>query len=834
VTSNDSADQAAVAREVDALVARVFFVIAGVVCLGALGVVLTTALSSQREIFVGGATAALSFAGLLAGAAQLARRGRLHVGVALALAATMACATLFAVWSRLGIHALILGAYGTLIVVAAAVVGMRVAAALTAVCALALAGMYAAEGQGYLLGREQVAAMPAETRVLTHLLIVAMAALFGWMLSRTNAATLGRAQRQERRFRKLLEIAADWYWEQDEQFRFTSISASYERRTGLAVADQLGRPTWALPEFELTPARWSAHRADLDARRPFHDFVLKRRTADGRSVYLSLSGEPMFDDRNRFVGYWGVGRDVTDALEARRALEAAESRYRNLFARSPSPFIIHRAGSILAANDAAAQFFGYAAPEAMRGLPMLALNHADSRELSSRRLAALEAMPAGGSLPSVELRLARADGGAVLAQVSVVRIELDDGLANLSIHFDLTERRAAEAALAQAKEAAEAASRAKSAFLANTSHEIRTPLNGLIGLVRLALDGRTGVEQKNEYLRRIADSAQALTGIISNILDLSKIEAGKLEVEHVDFDLREVLAAACAAHRALAAEKGLGFALHSDDAVPSWVSGDPVRVRQILTNFMSNAVKFTSRGRIDVRITAPAVGRVRFAVDDTGPGIDAATQERLFRPFSQGDESTTRRFGGTGLGLSICRQLAEKMGGAIGVDSRPGRGSTFWAELPLPAVAARDAAPAATPEDDATLQGARVLLVEDNPVNLLVAETLLANWGVEVVKATDGRQAVEAVEREAGRFDAVLMDVHMPVMSGYEATAAIRRSHDREDLPVIALTAAALVSEQEQCLKVGMNDFITKPFDADRLRISLAHWTRRRRSVQRV
>jgi PAS domain S-box-containing protein len=230
-------------------------------------------------------------------------------------------------------------------------------------------------------------------------------------------------------------------------------------------------------------------------------------------------------------------------VHARRALESVEDRYRNLFARSPSPFIMHRSGRILAANDAAARFFGFASADAMRGLELLQLNHGHSRELSAQRLAALETMAPGESVPNAELSLRRADGADLLAQVSVVRIALDDGPANLSIHFDLTERRAAEAVLAEAKEAAEAANRAKSAFLANMSHEIRTPLNGLLGLVRLALDPATGGERKNNYLRRIADSAQALTGVISDILDLSKIEAGKLVIENVAFDLRELVEA---------------------------------------------------------------------------------------------------------------------------------------------------------------------------------------------------------------------------------------------------------------------------------------------------
>jgi signal transduction histidine kinase len=400
---------------------------------------------------------------------------------------------------------------------------------------------------------------------------------------------------------------------------------------------------------------------------------------------------------------------------------------------------------------------------------------------------------------------------------------------------DITERRAAEAALAAAKEAAEAASRAKSAFLANTSHEIRTPLNGVLGLARLALEPGVDARRSREYVQRIHDSAQALTAIISDILDLSKIEAGKLTLERTEFDLRAQLDVLFAGYRELAVSKGLGFELAVAGDIPRHVRGDPVRVRQILANFVANAIKFTEHGRVGIDVRCQPGGSVRFAVSDTGIGIDPDARARLFTPFTQADVSTTRRFGGTGLGLSICRQLAELMGGRVDVESRPGAGSTFWVDLPLERAAAppacqADAADRASADD---LTGVRVLLVEDNPVNLLIAETLLANWRVEVERAHDGAQAVAAVERADGDFDAVLMDVHMPVMSGHEATAVLRRRYSKETLPIIALTAAALASEQEQSLAVGMNDFIAKPFDAARLRDVLAKWTVRRRAAAR-
>jgi len=353
----------------------------------------------------------------------------------------------------------------------------------------------------------------------------------------------------------------------------------------------------------------------------------------------------------------------------------------------------------------------------------------------------------------------------------------------------------------------------------------------MIGLARLARAPETAEPQRLQYLDQIADSAQSLAGIISDILDLSKIEAGKLQIETTVFDLGELLRAMQRAYATLAAARPLG--LHFDIAadVEGAVSGDALRVRQILSNYLNNALKFTASGHVRVaarRLTGADADRVLFQVSDTGPGIDEATRERLFRPFTQADESTTRRYGGTGLGLSICRQLAGLMGGAVGVDSVPRQGSTFWAELPLPRTQAP--LPIALPDGASGLEGARVLMVEDNPVNMMIAVAMLERWGVVVAQAQDGREAVAEVHvaAAAGRpFDAVLMDVQMPVMSGHEATRALRSSVAGRELPIIALTAAALVTERDTALEAGMNDFLTKPIDAEKLRTTLLRWCAR-------
>jgi CheY-like chemotaxis protein len=257
-----------------------------------------------------------------------------------------------------------------------------------------------------------------------------------------------------------------------------------------------------------------------------------------------------------------------------------------------------------------------------------------------------------------------------------------------------------------------------------------------------------------------------------------------------------------------------------------------LRVRQILSNFITNALKFTERGEVRIEAAAVPGGHVRLAVQDTGPGVPLLTQPLLFTPFTQGDSSTTRRYGGTGLGLSICRELARLMGGSVGMHSAPGEGSRFWAELPLVASAPADL-PAGTEADEIdSLHGARVLMAEDNAVNMMIAVAMLEHWGVRVAQAFDGRSAVDAVHaavRDGEPFDAVLMDVQMPVMGGHEAARELRRHYAAGELTIVALTAAALVSERDEALAAGMDDFLTKPIDASKLRSTLA----RRLAMQR-
>ncbi len=450
-----------------------------------------------------------------------------------------------------------------------------------------------------------------------------------------------------------------------------------------------------------------------------------------------------------------------------------------------------------------------------------------SEEVYARSSARVARELADARAVDIEHELMRRDGSTIWCRMHGKAIDRSSAARSgvIWIIEDITDVKRNELALQSARRDAEAASRAKSAFLANMSHEIRTPLNAIVGLARIALAPNVRLREQRDHLQRILDSAEALQDMISGVLDLSKIEAGKLDIEHVAFDLHDLLISVHAAYAALAESRALSLSLDLDEHLPRHVRGDPLRVRQIVGNFVGNALKFTEHGGITLRAIAARNDRVRFEVVDTGIGIEDATRERLFMPFIQADQSTTRQYGGSGLGLAICRELASLMEGDVGVRSTLGQGSTFWAEIPLP-----PAQPpvSAAPEPEATgLKDVRVLLVEDNPINLLVAETMLAQWGMQVTTAEDGWTAVNLVEAQPEAFEVVLMDVHMPGMDGIEATRLIRRNFDAVRLPIIAQTAAALSSERQQCLDAGMNDFISKPIDVNRLHEVLRHWTRR-------
>ncbi len=1004
-------------------------------------------------------------AGLVVVRRHPARIEALRLAVLLSCASGAATLVLSALASGDGVHALALGFLAALTGIGTVFAGGGAGAALAIGCAAAVAGLAVIESRSG--AHAALPGSPALVNLLTLVLMLACAVVAGLQVRRIVRRANADAEERDRRFANLLGIGADWYWELDEQLRYRPPLTELVPHVASLHASRVGLRPWEVDEVQWTPESIDAHRTLLEAHQPFNDLAQTRREANGRLRFYRISGRPHVDAQGRFRGYWGVGRDETEAVLARQAVTASENRYKELFTRSPSPLILHRRGLVIDANDAAAGLFGFASAAAMTGTELLTLiTPGVHRERAKERLAHLESLPVGSALEVTDYDMNAADGARLSVQATGVRVNSADGAASLSIYFDITARSAAESALrrsegmlshlfanspdfitmselhtgryvmvnpsfcrifgysarevvgrtaqelgtwldpndgakvvsrlmtdgivhdqqmwlatksgapvalmmsagrlrmdgrdymvvngrdvtdtqrarleheailqsaslgialvrerrfsrtnpsfeamfgwpagtltgqpasvvgaeeadfvrdldqleprlaagapveverpmrrrdgstfwcrllaqvvdpahprlggtiwiaedvterrrvdqalADARDAAEAANRAKSAFLANTSHEIRTPLNGLLGLARLAMQPNVDEVRRGQYLEQIHDSARSLADIISDILDLSKIEAGKFSIESAPFDLRKLLSAVHHAYRSLSDGRALSLTLRVANTVPSMVRGDPVRVRQVLSNYITNALKFTEHGTVEIAASVTSAGWVRLIVSDTGPGIAADVQQRLFRPFTQADESTTRRYGGTGLGLSICKELAELMGGRCGVQSRLGAGSSFWVELPLPS--AQPGPADADPKTGTQLAGLDVLLVEDNPVNMMIGVALLEQWGMNVGQALDGHEAVLAVDRaaQAGHpFDVVLMDVHMPRLSGYEAAAELRTRYSSRRLPIIALTAAALVSEREQALAAGMDDFLTKPIDPSKLRRAL-------------
>jgi PAS domain S-box-containing protein len=439
-----------------------------------------------------------------------------------------------------------------------------------------------------------------------------------------------------------------------------------------------------------------------------------------------------------------------------------------------------------------------------------------SQEKFREFVSVYEGAQAAGETIDIERRISRPDGSRMLIRMRGRAVDprrrLETG--TIWVIEDITERRRAETELAEAKREAEAASRAKSSFLATMSHEIRTPLSGVLGLARLLQDASLTPERRAEYLGHLVDAAELLTGIVSDVLDLSKIEAGHLQVEHIPFDLHAVVSSAFRTFSPLGAERGLEMRCEVEPDAPREVVGDPVRVRQILSNYLSNALKFTFRGGIELRLLRRGPDVARIEVRDTGIGVRPDQLEALFRPFTQADSSTTRRFGGSGLGLSICHELAVLMGGRVGLDSDGRTGSCAWVELPLEAA---EDAPLSTitgtldEPPPQPLRGMRVLLAEDNPVNRLIVGAMLDRLGAEVVEAANGAEAIRLATQPAQPLHAVLMDLHMPEIDGIEATRRLRAQAATAHLPIIALTAAVLDAERAQAQSAGMNAFVTKP-----------------------
>jgi PAS domain S-box-containing protein len=622
------------------------------------------------------------------------------------------------------------------------------------------------------------------------------------------------------------------------------VNAAFERVTGYSRAEAMGKnprmlQSGATPS-ELHREMWDALGRGETWRGRFHN-----RRKDGREFIELATLSPVREPDGRVTHFMAVKEDISEKVRLGAELdrhrhhleELVEQRTQELatiFRALPDLYFrIERSGVILDYLAGHREAL-YVSPQAFLGKRMQDVLPPPVGESIAR---GLERLSAGETVVDVEYDVPVAEG----ERTYEARLLPLGPLQAIVVVRDVTERHKASVALGAARDAAEEASRAKSAFLANMSHEIRTPLNAIVGFTHLVRSETTSARHR-EQLDKVARAAQHLLAIINDVLDVSKIEAGKLSIERAPFDLSRVIHDVLDLVRDDAAEKGLALGA-SLGALPTALSGDSVRVRQVLLNFCSNAVKFTERGRVEITARVLAADaqatRVRVEVADTGIGLSEEQRSVLFMPFQQADASTTRRYGGTGLGLVIARRLAHLMDGDVGCESVPGRGSTFWIELPFATVAAapsrevaEGAARRAAEVDPAeacvelSRQGTpRILLAEDDDVSGELAIALLAAVGLGAHWARDGREAV--ARAEAAPFDLILMDLQMPHLSGLDAARRIRALPAHAATPIVAMTANAFGEDRAACLDAGMNDHIAKPVDPAVLyRKLLAFWPR--------
>ena len=570
----------------------------------------------------------------------------------------------------------------------------------------------------------------------------------------------------------------------------------------------------------------------FDQREPFEmEYRLKRH--DGQYRWILNRGAPHYNLDGSFAGYTGACIDIHDKLTAEQKLQQSEERF-DLAVKGLNDGLwdldLHT--NEIYYSPRYKSMLGYAEDEFANTVETShQAIHPDDYEKAIEIVDKYLSSELSEYKNLFRMRHKNGEYRWILSRGIAVRDHTGKALRLVGAHSDVTEQQQLEQELREAYEKAESANNAKTDFLTNMSHEIRTPMNAIVGLGHILTTTPLSAKQK-QCVTTLQLSSESLLSLINDMLDVAKIEDNMIELEQAPFSLRQVVDTVIRIMSVKANEKGLKLSVNYENEVTDWFTGDSLRIQQVLTNLLGNAVKFTQAGSISLYIAEhpgkePALRRINVKVVDTGIGISPDKQQSIFEKFTQADTSITRQFGGSGLGLTITKALIEKIGGHIEVKSTPSEGSTFMFDLAMRTVPpAQDYTPAATqqkgkpsPQEQQKL----ILLVEDYPANILVATTMLEKFGYAFEVATDGLTAVSLVKTKS--YDAVLMDIQMQGMDGYEATRAIRvyeQQQNRRPLPIIAMTAHALTGDKEKCLQAGMDDYISKPFNPSELQKKLA------------
>jgi PAS domain S-box-containing protein len=617
----------------------------------------------------------------------------------------------------------------------------------------------------------------------------------------------------EERLRSLTESTRDWVWEVDAQGIYIYSSPKVKDLLGYEPEEVIGTtPFDFMPPDEVKRVA-AEFGAIVESRRAFQRLENTNLHKDGQRVVLESSGMPVFDASGHFRGYRGIDRDITERKHAEEALRASEEKFRGLFQGAAEGILVStiETKKFVYANPAVCRMLGYTEEE----LVHMGVSDIHPQQDLEWVVADFMAQARGEKKLASAVPCLRQDGTAIYADVNASRLVIDGKDCSVGFFTDITARKRAEEEVRQAKDAAEAASRAKSEFLANMSHEIRTPMNGIIGMTELALDTELTPEQR-EYLVMVKDSADNLLTLINDILDFSKIEAGKLGLDLIDFNLHDTLANTMKTLAPRASGKGLELVYQTPPRLPRDLVGDPGRLRQILVNLVGNAIKFTERGEVVVHVETQSQTEdgveLHFAVTDTGIGIPREKQELIFAAFAQADNSTTRKYGGTGLGLAITSQLVKMMRGRLWVESEPGQGSTFHftAHFGLGKVPTKPHALRET----VCLRDMPVLVVDDNATNRRILEAMLTHWLMQPSLADGGWAGLAAMEqaKDAERpFPLVLIDAQMPDMDGFTLAQRIKESPGLAGATIMMLTSAGQRGDVARCRELGIAVYLIKP-----------------------